>query len=191
MNERVFFAPAFLVFTFTAGACSSSSNSSQPDGGGGAETGANALLVNPSVSQTCQTCLSTASGNDCANQAKVCSGDSVCLSLNSCVNKCTNLNSGCIANCGNAFSTNAQSEWTGWFGCACNDCTMQCSLCTSGSGTDSGSGTRTCYVDNTLEGCSGTPYYCPGSDSPLTDNLATSCPQSAADPMGGTDYCCM
>jgi hypothetical protein len=170
-------------------ACSSSK-------GGGTATCGGALLANPSVTQTCQSCLGGATGNDCAAQAKNCTGDSNCASLNACVNKCANLNEGCIQNCSNAASSNATSEWNAWWTCGCNDCSTQCDLCggggssSGGSGSSSGSTAVTCQVDTTLSCTSSTGYYCTGADNPQQDGLSTSCSNAVADANGGFDYCC-
>jgi len=181
-------------------------SSSGGDGGSGDGGASVALLVNPGVTQTCQTCLSGASGNDCSAQAKTCGNDSNCVALNTCVNKCTNLNAGCIQNCEDSASVNSGQEWSTWFSCACNDCATQCSEC-SASGTSSGgsgssgggsgsssSGTASCQEDNSGKyfTCSqGNGFYCTDSDTPVTDGFATTCSAPSADPGGtGVDYCC-
>jgi len=204
---------AILLFTAAlapATACSSK-NSNGPangDGGAGGSSGADggsgvALLGNPGVTQTCQTCLSGASGNDCSAQATTCDRDTDCVALNTCVIKCTNLNAGCIQNCQDNASVNSGQEWSAWFSCACNDCSMQCAQC-SASGTSSGgsgssssggssSGTvTTCQQDNSFACSQGSyGYYCSGSDTPATDGLETTCSAPVDDPSGtGVDYCC-
>lgn len=212
-------APVFAFGCSASGGPGNNGNGGGGGGGGGAGAGADAgdggtsgdagpkaaLLSNPSVSQTCQTCLAGASTNDCASLAKICSSDSMCTSLNTCVNNCTNLNQGCISNCENTASKNTGTEWVDWFGCACNDCTTQCagsagangSLCAGaaggGAGGGGGSATVTCVVDTQDHDCNGnqTEYDCSGSDNPMGDGLSASC--GGAMQFQGTNdlyYCC-
>lgn len=209
-------ALAMLVSVAVAIIASCSSKSSGGGGGGGddggtSSSGGGGLLANPGVTQTCQTCLSGASGNDCSAQAKTCTSDTNCVGLNTCVNKCTNLNQGCITNCGNAASVNAVTEWNGWFNCGCNDCASQCSACSGGSssggssgsssgsssgggsGSSSGGTTITCATDAQVQAVctSGTGWYCTGPDNPQGDGISGPCSAPVADPSGvGTDYCC-
>jgi hypothetical protein len=109
------------------------SPSNEPQDGGvdaglvaGVDAGGPVLGNNPSVPQTCQACLSQSSGNDCSAQRQTCARDSFCGSLNTCINNCVNVNAACLANCQNAVSVNAGSEWTNWFSCTCADCSAQC-----------------------------------------------------------------
>ena len=113
------------------------------DGGKEPELGAN-----PSVPQTCQSCLTGSSSNECANKAKVCNEDPNCVALNACVNNCASVNSGCVSNCADAASTDVQSEWLGWYNCTCTSCASQCSsaFCFATTPDDAGkdSGPPTC-----------------------------------------------
>jgi hypothetical protein len=208
-----------LWLALLAGCSSSSVGANGPPGGGTGDSGASeggaegggrggaTLLSNPGVTQTCQTCLSGATGNDCSAQAKTCGNDPNCVALNACVNKCTDLNAGCIQNCEDAAAVNSVDEWSSWFTCACNDCSTQCSECAAGTGTGTGSGTGTgtgsgtgtgtvtCQLDNSGQYfvCQGNEngYYCTGTDTPAADGLSPSCGSGSADPSGtGLDYCC-
>ena len=130
-------------------ACSNSNNF----GDGGADGGGRGIGSNPNVSQNCQTCLSQSSGNDCANKQKNCTNDAQCVTLNDCINKCANVNGGCINNCGDTVSADAITEWNAWCFCACADCSSQCSatFCTVGDGgsPEATPDTSTCTADGT------------------------------------------
>jgi hypothetical protein len=135
--------------------CAGSSGGGHPDGGG---RGGNIELgENGSVPQTCQTCLGSSSENECDSMGKICSSDSECVSLNTCINNCANINAACISSCGNAASQNAINEWNSWSNCTCGTCAMQCNqtFCNIGSGSGSGSA---CIADNAS--CSTTEACC-------------------------------
>lgn len=140
-----------IVFTALA-ACGSggSSNTSM---------GSDALGVNASVPQTCQMCLATSTGNECAQLQKDCSGDKECEALNKCVNACVNINQACIDSCGDAASANAIDEWTNWWNCTCDTCSTQCNqtFCNLGNGS-SGSNTGACVPDD--QACSSSEACC-------------------------------
>ncbi len=164
--------------------CGGSSNK----GSGNSESDAGKLgpelFVNTGVTQACQTCLSSSTGNDCSAQAKTCANDSICTTLNACVNKCANLNASCIQNCSNGASTNADSEWSAWQTCACADCTAQCEQCSTSTGT------VTCDADDTVIcGNDGNGFSCTGTDTPDEDGLATTC-STPTPGTGATLYCC-
>jgi hypothetical protein len=131
-------------------ACGGGGNT-KPDGGGrggsGSNNGSIELGENPSVPETCQTCLMTSSTNECENQGSVCAFDSDCVALDKCINNCANINAACIANCGDAATQNAINEWSSWSNCTCATCATQCNqtFCNIG-GTGSGSGA--CVPDN-------------------------------------------
>ncbi len=135
--------------------------STKPDGGGRGGSGGGGgidLGDNPSVPATCQTCLTTSSGNECETMNKICSADSECVALNKCINNCANINAACISSCGDAASANAITEWTDWTNCTCGTCAMQCNqtFCNIGSGTGSSGGA--CVADN--NSCSTTEACC-------------------------------
>jgi hypothetical protein len=129
-----------LVVASAAFGCNSSS--------GGADAGAT-LGNNANVPSACQMCLSQASGNDCATQAKNCEGDSVCTSLNKCVDQCANFTN-CPSNCESSASSNATSEWVSWWTCACSDCAVQCgtTFCPTAANNDAGNDAGSCLADN-------------------------------------------
>ncbi|MFT3699741.1 MAG: hypothetical protein QM831_41725 [Kofleriaceae bacterium] len=132
----------FLLVAWFAACSGGSDDRSQPDGGGRGGGGGAALAVNASVPQSCQSCLSTSSGNECSAKQKICEADSECVALNKCINNCANINSGCIDSCGDAASANAIDEWNAWADCGCNTCGSQCgqTFCSAGGGAGSGSG---------------------------------------------------
>jgi hypothetical protein len=119
-------------------------------GGGGDGKSSDALGVNASVPQTCQMCLATSTGNECAQLQKDCSGDKECQALNKCVNACANINDACIQSCGDAVSQTAIDEWNSWWSCTCDTCATQCNqtFCNIGNGSNGSNGSNSCIPDN-------------------------------------------
>jgi hypothetical protein len=138
---------ALTVMPACGGSSSSGTDAGGQDAGsGGQDAGGAKLGQNPSVTQTCQQCLSQSSGNECSDWAKTCNNGSACVGLNTCINNCTNVNTACVTSCGQAASQNAITEWTQWSQCACNSCAAQCGSTFCGAvGGDAGS----CTPDNT------------------------------------------
>jgi hypothetical protein len=135
MRPRFGTGLAWMVVAVIVADCNSGNGFSDAGADGGKNIG-----DNPNVTAACQTCLNQSSGNDCATQRKNCLDDSSCAALNACVNKCANINSGCVNNCGMAASANAIAEWTSWYNCGCADCGAQCDSTFCGvSGSDAGS----------------------------------------------------
>lgn len=132
----------------------------RPDGGGSGSGGGSTdkLGDNASVPGTCQTCLAMSTSNECQAKGKICSSDSGCEKLNTCINKCANINAACIQNCGDGASQDAIDEWNAWTGCDCGTCAAQCNatFCNIGGG-GSGSGGQ-CIPDNSA--CSTTEACC-------------------------------
>ena len=112
------------------------------------------LGANTSVPDSCQMCLANSTGNECMAKGKNCTSDMECAKLNTCVNKCANINAACIQNCGDAASQNAIDEWNAWAMCTCGTCASQCNqtFCNIGSGSGS------CVMDNNP--CSTTQACC-------------------------------
>lgn len=117
-----------------------------------------ALGANPAVPMTCQMCLSQSSGNECMNKGKLCQEDPECVMLNSCVNKCTNINAACVQSCGDAVSADAIQEWSDFADCTCGTCAQQCgqTFCDGAEGSN-GSNGGMCIADgnqcSTSEAC--------------------------------------
>jgi hypothetical protein len=126
--------------------------------GGGGDGASDKLGMNASVPQTCQMCLATSTGNECAQLQKDCSGDKECEALNKCVNACANINEACIQSCGDAASQTAIDEWTSWGSCTCDTCATQCNqtFCNLGNGSNGGS--NACIADNNA--CSSSEDCC-------------------------------
>ena len=171
------------------------------------------------MTQTCQMCLSGATGNDCSAQAKT------MRQRCKIVSRSTHASTSVRTSTRGAFRTaktrllriRSMNGAVGLLARA-TDCSAQCSACSGGgssggggsgsssggggsssgggSGSSSGnSGPVTCQVDDSGQyfSCQGNQdgYYCTGSDTPLTDGFSKSCGSSAPEPSGtGLDYCC-
>ena len=129
------------------------------DGGmGSGGRGTDKLGDNASVPGTCQTCLAGSTSNECAAKGKICAGDPGCEKLNTCINKCANINAACIQNCGDAASQDAIDEWNNWWNCDCGTCASQCNATFCNIGGGSGSGSGVCVPDDSA--CSTTQACC-------------------------------
>jgi hypothetical protein len=157
---------ALLSLAFVAcGPGDSMPGSGGTDGGrsgSGSGGSTDKLGDNASVPGTCQTCLASSTSNECAAKGRICSGDPGCEKLNTCINKCANINAACIQNCSDGASQDAIDEWNNWAGCDCGTCASQCNatFCSIGygNGSGSGSGSGTCLADNAP--CSTTQACC-------------------------------
>ena len=153
MNRMADSRTLFIVCTVVSLSVACGTSGGGNGNGSGSGLG-NTLADNASVPETCQMCLASSTSNECESKGKICTSDSECAALNTCINKCVNINAACIANCGDAASQDAIDEWNTWTGCTCGTCATQCNATFC----NIGSGSAACVPDNSQ--CSTTEACC-------------------------------